>query len=89
MESVAITNFWRSFKYYLLIAKFFGLERLQKENVKFYNRLSMIPINLIVIFFSQLLYTLFCVNGDFLLIMKALYPLGIGVQVYKLKKKIN
>lgn len=81
MESVAIKNFWQSFKYHLVIAKFVGLERLQKENMKFYNRLSMIPINLLALFFCQLIYTLVILNGDFVLTMKALYPLGIGVQV--------
>lgn len=81
MESTAKTNFWKSFKYYTVVAKILGMEYFVKENYQFFNRRSFIPIFLQISFYFQVVYTINRLGDDFDAIMKTLFAVGIVFQV--------
>lgn len=81
MESLAKLNFWKSLKYYSAIGKIVGMQSFLKKDFIFLNRLSWIVIFLIIFFYFELTYTIYMVSENFHLIMHAMFPLGIGVQV--------
>lgn len=82
MESLAKDNFWKSFKFYTVVAKIFGMEYFVKDNFPFFNRRSFLPIALQIVFFLELSYTLhYFVDADFNLLMKTIFPVGLVGQV--------
>lgn len=83
MEAEAKSNFWKSLKYYNLIGKFMGMRSFLKEDFQFINRISLITIIVIIIFYFQFAYSIYVINGNLSLICQAMFPLGIGVQVSK------
>lgn len=81
MEAEAISNFWNSLKYYTAIGKFNGMRSFLKEDFQFVNRVSLMTITVIVMFWFQFAYSLYVIDGNFYLMMQAMFPLGIGLQV--------
>lgn len=82
MESIAKANFWKSFMYYAKVATLLGKEYFVDPNIKFVNRRSIVSIFMLTFFYFQFGYSIYFVNGDFELTMKAMYPLGVVFQVY-------
>lgn len=81
MESIAKTNFWKSFKFYAMVATLLGKEYFIVLNKKFVNPRSIVSIAMLSIFYLQFGYSVYFINGDFKLTMKALYPMGLVFQV--------
>lgn len=81
MEAEAKSNFWKSLKYYSVIGKLIGMRSFLKKDFVFINRVSMITISVIIMFYFQFAYTLYMIDGNFTLLMQAMFPLGIGLQV--------
>lgn len=81
MEAEAKSNFWKSLKYYALISKLLGMQSFLKEDFKFINRISLLTIIVIIMFFFQIAYSMYVIDGNFYLLMQSMFPLGIGLQV--------
>lgn len=81
MEAEAKLNFWKSLKYYALISKLLGMQSFLKEDFKFINRISLLTIIVIIMFFFQIAYSMYVIDGNFYLLMQSMFPLGIGLQV--------
>lgn len=81
MEAEAKSNFWKSLKYYALISKLLGMQSFLKEDFKFINRISLLTIIVIIMFFFQIAYSIYVIDGNFYLLMQSMFPLGIGLQV--------
>lgn len=81
----AEVNFWKSLKYYSSLGKLLGMQSFLKKDFKYINRISLITIGVIIMFYFQFAYTLYVIDGTFILIMQAMFPLGIGLQVCAIK----
>lgn len=85
MESIAKTNFWKSFKFYAMVSTLLGKEYFIDPNMNFVNRRCIVSIIMLSVFYLQFVYSIYFVYGDFALTMKAMYPLGVVFQVMKTK----